>query len=265
MTVFPIFPGGDRPWNTPSAMGVREVRGPLSNDSANQAPRIPWDVFVRKLDWRQGEHVGLIGPTGQGKTTMLTALLPFRTYVAVMATKPRDSTMDELIASGYVRFDEWNPVAPARAPRRVIWPSATNIDAEDSQKRVFKDAYGHIYREGGWCLVVDEGWYLAVVLDMKKELRTVWTQGRSLGISQVVATQRPAWVPTEMFDQSTHLFFWRDNDETNLKRIGGIGFRSSNVIRNVVSNLEQFQCLYVNTRTGEMMRTRAPAPRKVST
>lgn len=235
----------------------------LDPRSAVEAPRTPWDVFYRGLKWRQGEHVGLIGPTGQGKTTLLMSLLPIRSYVAVMSTKPRDNTMDALIATGYDKFTHWPENLPVtRSPRRVLWPNAVDIDAEENQKKVFEHAYGAIYREGGWCLVVDEGWYLSVVLKMDKKMRTIWTQGRSLGISQVVATQRPAWVPVEMFDQSTHLFFWRDNDETNLKRIGGIGHRSAWVIRNIVSNLERYQVLYVNTRTGDMLRTRAPSPGK---
>lgn len=262
--MFPVYGGAarwpDRAPTVLSSVGGRESRG-LLPQAAIEAPRVPWDVFMRQLVWEQGEHVGLIGPTGQGKTTLLTSLLPLRTYVAVLATKPRDKTMDQLIARGYERFDTWEPIPAHRAPKRVIWPSAMEIDAEDSQKLAFEKTYAAIYREGGWCTVVDEGWYLSVVLKMDKKLRTFWTQGRSLGISQVVATQRPAWVPVEMFDQSTHLFFWRDNDERNLKTIGGIGFRSAQLIRNIVSNLEQYQVLYVNTRSGNMLRTRAPAPR----
>lgn len=231
-------------------------------DAYSLAPRVPWDKFITQiLDWNQGEHVGLIGPTGQGKTNLLMNLLPLRTYVAVFATKPRDISMDRLIESGYLRVESWADYPPERAPRRVLWPNASVIDAEDTQKEVFDYAYGAIYREGGWAIVIDEGWYIADVLKLQRKMRTIWTQGRSLGISQVVATQRPRWVPLEMFDQSTHLFFWRDNDDENLRRISGLGAAPSSAIRTLVSNLERYQVLYVNTRNGNMLRTRAPAPR----
>ncbi len=147
--MFPVY-SGRWPDSAPTAART-ESRG-LLPQAAAEAPRTPWDVFMRSLDWQQGEHVGLIGPTGQGKTTLLTSLLPLRTYVAVLATKPRDVTMDRLIASGYERFDDWQSIPAHRAPRRVIWPSAMEIDAEDSQKRVFERTYsarfGH--REGRW-------------------------------------------------------------------------------------------------------------------
>lgn len=258
MANFPVYGmvgGSDR---MPRVTRDADVR---RNDAYAMAPRVPWDSFVNRLNWQQGEHVGLIGPTGQGKTNLLMHLLPLRTYVAVFATKPRDISMDRLIADGYLRIEKWVDIPAARAPRRVLWPNATSIDAEEQQKDVFEKAYGAIYREGGWALVIDEGWYIADVLKLSKKMRTIWTQGRSLGISQVVATQRPRWVPLEMFDQSTHLFFWRDNDDENLRRISGLGAAPSSVIRTLVANLERFQVLYVNTRTGDMLRTRAPAPR----
>lgn len=240
---------------------------PLNTDwealTATEAPRIPWDVFAPQLTWRQGEHVGLIGPTGQGKTTLLMALLPMRTYVTVLATKPYDPVMDELIhAGGYVKFDRWPTVPPARAPRRIIWPDATNIDAEDTQKTVFRDTYAHVYRRGGWTLVVDEGYIMADVLGLKKEMRAMWTQGRSLNISHVVATQRPAWVPVEMYDSTTHLFFWKTAEERALKRLSDLGAANAILVKYIVQRLEKFQCLYINTRTGKMARTRAPAPQQ---
>lgn len=225
------------------------------------APRVPWDRFIERLDWKQGEHVGLIGPTGQGKTSLLMELLPLRQYVAVFATKPRDDSMDRLITRGYLRMDKWASMPPERAPRRVLWPDASSIDSVDKQQAEFKHAFQAIYREGGWALVVDEGFYVADMLGLKREMKMIWTQGRALGVSFVVATQRPAWVPREMYDGSTHMFFWRINDRTDLEKIQGMGAAPSDTVRILVAGLERYQCLYVNTRTGEMMRTRAPAPR----
>jgi energy-coupling factor transporter ATP-binding protein EcfA2 len=252
------FQGNDRPPSRPAPIfSSPEARLNYAN---GMAPRVPWDVFKSQFDWKQGEHVGLIGPTGQGKTTLLTAILPLRTYTTVFASKPRDVSMDRLIATGYHKIQNWSYIPPERMPKRVLWPDAMDIDSVDHQKKVFQKAYGGIYREGGWCCAIDEGFYMAEILGLRREMKMIWTQGRSMGISHVVATQRPRWVPLEMYDQSDHLFFWINNDDESLRRISGLGLAPSDVVRTLVKGLEHFQCLYVNTRSGAMMRTRAPAP-----
>lgn len=231
---------------------------PLAKVSKD-APRVPWDVFItRELQWKSGEHFALIGPTGQGKTTMLRNLLPLHPFVAVFATKPRDVSMEELVREGYYRMERWINLDPNQFPRRIIWPKAGQLDDFKTQKEVFHDAFSRIYREGHWTVAVDEMWYMVNVLRLESDLKLFLLQARALGISLLAATQRPAFVPLEVYDQSTHLMFWRDNDETNLKRISGISYRSGGLIRHVISNLEQFQVLYINTRTGRMLRTRCP-------
>lgn len=225
-----------------------------------EAPRIPWHKFLANVfDWQLGEHVGLIGPTGQGKTTLLIELLPLHHFVTVAATKPKDKTMDYLIKSqGYLEVDRWKRLDPKEYPKRVLWPDATRLDSDERQKAVFTDAMGRIYREGKWTFAIDELWYFDQVLGMRRPIEKYLLQARSLGISLVGGTQRPAWVPRALYTSSTHLFFWRTNDETDLKSISGIGFRSARLIVEVVANLHQFECLYINTRTGQMARTKVP-------
>lgn len=223
-------------------------------------PRIPWNKFTEHvLHWRAGEHFALIGPTGLGKTTMLSALLPLHPFVVVFATKPRDVSMDYLIDhEGYIRLEHWRALDARQFPRRVLWPDANRIDSETHQKTVFHDAFARIYREGHWTVAIDETWWLDEKLKLAGDIKTYLLQARSLGISLICATQRPAWVPRELYTSCTHLMFWRTGDADDLKSLSGIGWRSSDIIREAVANLDLFQCLYVNTRTGYMCRTRCP-------
>lgn len=257
MSKFPVYPMMPGPnWGDRDIQRIQDQK--LANLSTN-APRVPWDQFVSKyFRWEQGEHVALIGPTGQGKTTLLTNLLPLHPYVVVFATKPRDESMSRLIRTGYFPVKEWQRLDPKQYPRRVLWPDAGRLDSVENQQEVFHSAFQKIYREGGWTVAIDELWYIDNVLKLEMDVKLYLLQARALGISLLAATQRPAWVPLEIYDQSTHLFFWRDNDETNLRRLSGISFRSADLIRSVVSELEKYQVLYINTRTGQMLRTKAP-------
>lgn len=228
------------------------------------APMVEWADFVDGFTWRQGEHVGMIGPTGAGKTNLAFWLLPLHKYIVIFATKPKDVSMDAFgKRNGFRKLAKWVAMNPVRNPRRLIWPDARKMDSEEVQQKVFHDAFQRIFREGGWTLYLDELYYMVAILGFGKIVKQYLLQARSLGISLVVATQRPAWIPLEVYDQSTHLFFWRDNDETNLRRISGISWRSSDEIRKIVSELPLYHVLYINTRTGDMMVTRPPAPKRI--
>lgn len=237
---------------------------------STDAPRIPWDQFYKKFSPNPGEHMAVFGATGQGKTVLLQSLLPKWPFIAAFATKPTDVSMERLIKyDGYVRLARWTRLNPIDHPRRVIWPDATKLDSVELQTDVFGRALDLIFREGGrpvdkpvgWAVAIDELWYITNMLGLGKQIKLFLFQARSLGHSLCVATQRPSMVPLEVYSQSTHLFFFQDSDKANLDRLAEINARAqASFMRMTIANLEEHQVLYVNTRTGQMMRTRAPAP-----
>lgn len=237
-------------------MPETEYRNYVGSHVDTAMPRVSWDEFSNYIfDWRQGEHVGLIGPTGSGKSTLALNILGRRKYVTVFATKPKDKTLNELRHDGYKRIKTWEPMNPAQFPRRLLWPPAKNLYAVGDQRKEFRKAFELIYEDGGWCVYIDELWVFIHHMKLEFEIRTYLQQSRSLGISLIAGTQRPKFVPLEIFDQSTHLFFWLDNDEANLKRISGIAWLSASMIRSAVARLDPHEFLYVNTRTAEMYRS----------
>jgi hypothetical protein len=243
----------------------------------DMAPVIEWDDFMTyvlgssdpKLRWGQNQHMGLVGPTDAGKSTALHGMLPLRKYTTFLGTKIKDRTLQSFIDDGtFTRLKDWPPrkgkgpfaraVTAEEMPRRLLWPDVSTLEAVPALAPVFNRAVSDIYGQGGWCCVWDEFWLQCEILKMRQTAKILLQQARSNDISMVMGMQRPSWIPPEVFDQTRHLMFWRDNDELNLKRIGGVGWLNSGPIRAFVANLEPYQSLYVNNRTGNMYRTRAP-------
>lgn len=254
-------------------MPPRSRYDPLPPPPDELAPIIGWEEFEREvlLGWRQDEHVGVVGPTGQGKTNAVYHMLRMRDYVTYFSIKPNDRTLDAFgEQGGYVRLEEWPPMVkrmgrkareatPEEMPKRLLWPDATRLDSEDRQRAVFRTALGDIYTKGGWCSVWDDYWFMANILGMERDAKKFLNNARSNYAPVVLCAQRPAGNRmVEIFDQSTHLLFFRDNDERNLRTIAGIGYLSAEPIKAFVANLDQYQMLYINTRTGVMYRTTAP-------
>lgn len=235
---------------------------------AEAAPRKPWDAFLGDFRPAPGEHIGIIGSTGKGKTVLQTSLAKLFPFVAVFATKAQDSSMDNLInRGGYVRLNRWHSLNPRDHPRRVIWPDASNIDSMELQRRVFHEAMAKIFREAGkprqkptgWALTIDELWYISKRLGLKEDVSTFLYQGRSLGHTAILATQRPFDVNTEVYDQSTHLFFFQFDEYRALQRLSEMQTSNRQVVRYTVPRLEPFQVLYVHNHSGQMVRTRIPS------
>ena len=231
------------------------------------APLIPWATFTRGFDYRQDEHVTIVGPTGRGKTTIALAILERRRYAAIIATKPVDAALsDHLAAAGYPVHDR---VPPATiAPRFTIWPTMTGLADIPRQREVIGNALDTMFRQGNRAVLVDETHYIAEMLRQQHRLKLWWQQGRSLGLSLIAGFQRPAWVPRDAYSAASHLFLFGTADDTDSRALGGLGGLNSRDIRYAVEYLandpdRKHDFVYVGTRSGKVLRSRytPPGPR----
>jgi hypothetical protein len=230
-------------------------------DQLAAVPFVPWGDFRRRMGWRQGEHVTLIGKTRSGKTTLALQLMPLRRFVVVLATKPRDPLLNRLRRQGYHVTRKW-PVPTEVYERVVFWPRVEAMADQWQQERDVAGFLESIYETGGWTVYLDEVRYVTEpsYLGLRTQVQLLWTQGRTLDVSVVAGTQRPAWVPLEAYSQADHLFLWREADDSNLKRVASITGVRSREIRELVPQLPEHQALYVNTVTGALARTQAANP-----
>lgn len=218
---------------------------------------VPWEVFRRRfgMRWSQGEHVVIIGPTGQGKTELATRLLPIRSHVVVFGAKGRDTTLDQLLTAGYERAGSWNGLQDVY-DRIVLWPQIKGAEHWREQREVFADAMAAIYRSGGWCTVFDEVVYMARFLRLERELEFLLQQGRSAGISVMAMTQRPAFIPLAFYDQSSHVFVFKDPDTRNIQREAEFTGTDRRFFHGLVHSLKKHEFVYYNKDTGYMARSK---------
>lgn len=225
-----------------------------------EVEHLPWPAFVQQFTWAQGEHVSCIGPTGGGKTTLALELIQARAersphwFSAVIATKPADPLLSKVARrKDWALVRKWPP--PYGTQRVIVWPRWRGRQDNAAQAAAVRHALDKMMEAGHWCCLMDEVAYAVRKLGLDGDLRDWWQQGRSMGLTLVGLTQRPAYVPLDMYSQPTHLFFWRSTDRDDLRRISGVGGLDPEPIRAAVSTLPTHHVLYVDTRTGRMLRT----------
>lgn len=181
-----------------------------------------------------------------------------RRFKVVAATKVKDSSLyTPLQRAGYVITDD--PRLNPRAQPQVIFKpdlSAPTSAGREAQQEAFRDLLIGIFAQGGWCFYADEVRYLSDYLKLDTELETLWLQGRSLGVTMVVATQRPVSIPLVAFDQAIHLFLWRNTDRQSVARMAEFTGEHNEIARRVIPRLPHHEALYVNAITGRMVRTK---------
>lgn len=253
-------------------------------------PFTPWREFFDAWQWQLGEHVTVVGPTGTGKTTLIRALLRKR-YLAggavnVLATKPRDLSLSSWARhDGLTVIRDWPPrrnlnsmSITTRAANRLslsadgreipwdmrlmTWPvkkgAPLNLMNENMQD-VFRRSIHDMFWAGNWTIAAEELLTLSTILGLERDLVTLWTQGRSSGVTVIGGTQRPMNIPLYAYSQASHLFMFGDNDDRNLDRLKGIGGMNGRALIDLVRTLPYHDVLWIDTRgRRDPVRTRVP-------
>ena len=241
----------------------------------NSVPELPWEQWwptfaaQYRVSRDDADHVTIIGPTGTGKTTLAMRIAGLRRYVVVLGTKSRDANLKRLAKAGGFRSigQPWHLPNAMVTPKALIWPPYRGIDVAGTharQRRVFTDALGQAFDQGGWHVVCEEMPYLVRDLGMVDEVRQWYTMARSNGAGIIGCTQRPRWIPLEALSSAQHLLIFGTNDSEDLARIGGLNGVDQDLTRAVVAGLGKrtYRFLHVNTTTGTMVISRTPAPTK---
>ena len=219
---------------------------------------VPWSEFLPRFRWRQGEHVVVIGRTGNGKTTLISRIVGKRKHVAVMVTKLYDPTFRREFPSHQWDIQRaWKP--SGLTPRVLLWPDHKGDlrESKEAQRGVFRDALNKIYRDRGWCVVMDEAHWMTTELGLGPELAMYQHQARSSGISVVTGVQRPSHIPVITYGAASHAFIGRQNEPGDLKRLANLGGVNAKELAAAVLALPKHEWIYVdNVSNTPPIRTR---------
>ena len=223
------------------------------------------EFLERRWTYRAGQHVTVLGRTGNGKTTLVFQLLAHTATPklpgVVFAMKPRDETMSTWTKGlRFQRVKSWPP--PPRLfqwwkpepPGYTLWPPHTfDPDVDDELLRTeFRRAMMHSYKRGNRIVVIDEIFGITDELNLAKPAITLWTRGRSMGAGLWGGTQKPSHVPLWAYNQADHLFLSYDPDKRSRDRFGEIGGVDPQLVKDITLQLPKYHWLYIR-RDGPVM------------
>jgi hypothetical protein len=164
---------------------------------------------------------------------MAKALLRMRRYVIVLKTKA-DHDDDS----------KWSGFYKTRTAKAMENERHTRILLEPRYSQHAIEGYGMLeraWRQGGWTVVLDEGWY-SERLGLEPYTDRLLTQGRSKNISVVFGQQRPVTTSRFVISQATHVLCFRVEG----RDVKTMAEATSPRIADVLEDLRKRQFAYFN-------------------
>ncbi len=212
-------------------------------------------------DYRPGEHVLIVEPTGGGKTHLAYQLLgaameqnPHLSVVSLMPKPADPSTVQWARALGLRETPVWPPQRRlfAGKPRGyVLWPPHP-MSLPPAQRRqqvggVLRRGLDDQYRRGSSITFMDDAHSAAVMLGLNEYLEELLVNGRAGGAGGWLALQKPSGslatgsVSSFAYSSASHIFMGRDNDLRNVRRFGEIGGVDPREVEEIVRGLRLYR------------------------
>lgn len=214
---------------------------------------VPWETFQAWFAdvWKPGQHVAMIGPTGQGKTTMALGILGTRKYVLSLDAKGGDSTLSK---AGFTRIYDWPPprevlndIADGKPARLSVGFELRTMADFAKLKALMAKVLSAAFAEKGWTIHLDELQLLAdrKMMNLGPLIEKHLVSSRDKKISIVSLYQAPAWVPTAASRQATWVMLWPTRDEDVIKKCAAISGRKWQELMQAIKLLPKFHVLVI--------------------
>lgn len=174
----------------------------------------------------KGQRGLLVGQTGSGKTwgaiyqlqhvdTPLVIVLDTKGEPAFNALPCRESESHEFYNSGDDAIDGFR--AKKRPTYMIVRPSPQEISEPEAMDMILQN----IYDMRTECLVyIDEAYQWHINGRAGSGLTGLLTRGRSMGISTLIATQRPAWISRFCLTEAQKFYIYKLIDKKDFKTVG---------------------------------------------
>lgn len=258
-------------------MTITQDRGPLVTG-------MTWPQFLTHMQrtWEPGQHIAMIGPTGEGKSTFAGGLLSLRKYVLAFDPKGEDQTLS---ATGYERvlklpneIDMWErarrsaharqwdrihqDIAEGRPAKLIIGGPSRTVAQDTRNQSLMHSAFQYAREAGGWTVYVDEFELISSQrqFNLGRWVERMLISARSEGTSVVTSFQAAAWVSKHATRQARMTVMWPTGDRDMIKAVASSMGRDWRQVAAAVDELPKYHVVVIprGKTGGPLICTSAP-------